>query len=521
MLHAFRFGTLEISGSWKDTDTKKARLANSDSSMPLGHEAWAFIPQNVLPYLKYLLEPGYCHIYTVDLSPFIFDASINGNPEDHKTAGSWRTILIGGMRLGGACRDAAGACNSVTGNISDCVKAPVNGNGLSSYFALDITNQNNPILLWEFSDPRLGFTTTGPAIVRTGTDKEKNGHWYVVFGSGPTGPIDIDDRQFLGRSDQKLSIFILNLKDGSPAGPVIDTGMQNAFAGSLFNASHDVDLDYQDDVLYMPYVKRSSDGTWTHGGILRVLTNGAEPSNWSVNKVVEFAGDDGGPVTTSIVRLQNQKKGTLWLYFGTGRYFFEQADNADDRNKQRRLFGIKDPCYSGTGFESGCAASLTGPELTDITNTPDMSEEPNKGWYLNLDVSGKYGYLEGIPPVTVSRNYGAERVITDPVSSSSGLVFFTTYKPYTDECARGGKSFIWAVKYNTGGYAGASLKGKALLQVSTGSIEQRDLGTTFNHADSKGGRKSLAIEGAPPVNQGLSVLTIPPPVKKVIHIRER
>jgi hypothetical protein len=77
------------------------------------------------------------------------------------------------------------------------------------------------------------------------------------------------------------------------------------------------------------------------------------------------------------------------------------------------------------------------------------------------------------------------------------------------------------VKYNTGGYAGAFLKGKALLQVSTGSIEQRDLGTTFNHADSKGGRKSQAMEGAPPINQGLSVLTAPPPVKKVLHIWER
>jgi type IV pilus assembly protein PilY1 len=118
----------------------------------------------------------------------------------------------------------------------------------------------------------------------------------------------------------------------------------------------------------------------------------------------------------------------------------------------------------------------------------------------------------------VTRNYRAERVITDPLAVSTGLVFFTTYKPYNDVCAYGGKSFIWAVRYNTGGSAGALLKGVALLQVSTGSIEQVNLSTAFT---GKGGRRTSALEGVPPIQQGLSLLTTPPPVKKILHIRER
>jgi type IV pilus assembly protein PilY1 len=62
------------------------------------------------------------------------------------------------------------------------------------------------------------------------------------------------------------------------------------------------------------------------------------------------------------------------------------------------------------------------------------------------------------------------------------------------------------------------LKGVALLQVSTGSIEQINLREAFTEA---GGRKTSALEGVPPVQQGLSLLSTPPPTKRILHIRER
>jgi type IV pilus assembly protein PilY1 len=62
------------------------------------------------------------------------------------------------------------------------------------------------------------------------------------------------------------------------------------------------------------------------------------------------------------------------------------------------------------------------------------------------------------------------------------------------------------------------LKGIALLQVSTGSIEQVNLSTAFSE---KGGRRTSALEGVPPTAQGLSLLSTPPPVKRILHMRER
>jgi type IV pilus assembly protein PilY1 len=143
----------------------------------------------------------------------------------------------------------------------------------------------------------------------------------------------------------------------------------------------------------------------------------------------------------------------------------------------------------------------------------DANASGFKGWYLALDSKGTYTYAPEAPA-----EYLAERVITDPLASAGrGLLFFTTYKPSADLCAFGGKSFIWAMQYNTGGPPG-ELKGTALIQVSTGAIEQKDLSKAFTDA---GGRKSAGMSGKPPEAQGLSIISNPPATKKLIHIKER
>jgi len=232
----------------------------------------AFIPKNALPYLKYLKDPDYCHLYYADLAPYVFDASIGSGTTDQsnmtRTQASWRTVLIGGMRTGGAC------ANTCTAG-SDCVKTPATDKGFSSYFALDVTDPTTPSLMWEFTNPGLGFTTTGPAVIRinavntstSSRDRDLNGEWYVVFGSGPTGPIDNTNNQFLGRSNQDLKFFVLNLKTGALA-QTIDTTtggtITNAFAGSMINSVADFNLDYQDDAIYVGYVKKGGERNIRH-----------------------------------------------------------------------------------------------------------------------------------------------------------------------------------------------------------------------------------------------------------------
>lgn len=566
MLHAFKLGKLTVKGPGI-TGNIKATLSGNK----LGEEQWTFIPRNVLPYLKYLGDVNYKennHIYYVDGTTQIFDVSTGipaGCTESNywqcpkaSDGSSWRTYLVGGMGIGGASRKLGDAACTDKTAAGTCVKTPIldpadntKGLGFSSYYSLDVTGQyfgtdpntntlqNQPSLKWEFNSPQLGFTTTGPAIVRLNartydaakgkyvSDRTKNGRWLVVFGSGPTGPIDTTLRQFKGKSDQNLRLFVYDLERGPTAGNywVIDTGITEAFAGSLNSAVVDTDRPnknadgyYQDDALYVGYVQKASDGSWTNGGVLRVIIPdsvspddvGFNPSTqWKVSKVI----DGIGPVTSSVAKLQGKN---LYLFFGTGRYFF----NGDDANATtRRLFMVKEPCYKATvihddntktvfdiddSSSSTCAAApLTLSDLTDRT-AGTANESVDKGWYITLDQG--------------------ERVITDPVATVNGSIFYTTFVPEPDICKFGGTSYLWAVKFDSGYQLDESAKvGKVLIQASTGGFEEVDLATAMAGTNSKQGRRmnegiiGKPASDAPPIisKAGLK------PVKKILHIKER
>jgi type IV pilus assembly protein PilY1 len=536
MLHAFKLGKLEFPGdtNWPipNPDNKdRARLRNLDS-VPLGSERWAFIPKNAMPYLKAMLDNNYCHLYYVDLSPHLVDASIGAPPafeSDNavRTSSSWRTILIGGMRYGGGCASpGSGRANAVD--------VPVAGVGYSSYFAIDVTNPESPSVLWEFSDPALGFATTGPAVVRINArngsgvvDRSLNGKWIVVFGSGPTGPIS--DRQFFGKSDQTLKLFVVDLRTGALLRTIErdsnNATIANAFAGSLINSTADFNLDYQDDAVYIGYVKENA-GVWNQGGVLRLQTKGnPDPANWETSRLV----DDVGPVTSSIVRLQSNTWHTNWLFFGTGRYYYASANALDDATAQRHLYGVKDPCFtSGNTIDPSCATTVSAGSLQTVTDATIIDEAVANssgfpGWKIELDTTTSVDY-DG----TGAKNYQAERVITDPLATGSGVVFFTTFRPYGDDCSIGGRTFLWGVRYNTGGIPLYALQGRALIQVSTASVEQLDLGDAFSRTPSgavdtlhRGGRRSYALEGVPPTAQGLSLQIAPSALKRILHMKER
>lgn len=537
MLHAFTPGKLAsgVSGHAKAALHPKA----GETEAELGKEEWAFIPRNALPYLTYLKEPAYQHLYYVDGGITLADVSIGditGNlgcvkgsywncPKTSYLPGTriidtapgkntWRTVLIGGMGLGGAsCLSGAGG---------DCVPAPladppnpVKGVGYSSYFALDVTDPSAPSLLWEFSHPDLGYATSGPAIVRVG-DPGVNGRWFAVFGSGPTGPIDTTRQQFLGRSNRNLKFFVVDLRSGELL-QTIDTAIASAFAGSMTGGAIDADRGdptsagkYQDDAIYVGYAMKPS-GTGAEGGVVRIVTNesdlqeGAKAWTWST--VI----DGVGPVTSAVSRLQDKVNNNLWLYFGTGRYFFTQ----DDMLGPRALYGVKEPCYNfkPRGVDNKlnkldplCADSVPVGRLIDQTIPGNEPAVEHAGWRINLD------------PPPEAGTAGAERLVTNPTSATSGAVFFTTFQPSTDLCLFG-NSYLWAVRYDTGlAIEDGLLQGKVLVQLATGSLQET--GLSSGNFDGKYGRRGKAMKGKP---GGLKVVSNSglKPLKKIIHIQER
>ncbi len=125
-----------------------------------GDEIWAYIPQSLLPHLKWLADASYIeanHVYYVDQKPRIFDARIYegagtaghplydlwdnmSGPQKAERVNGWCTVLLGAMRFGGGSITVTGDLDN-NGTTADTTRTFA-----SSYFAIDITDPLNPIL---------------------------------------------------------------------------------------------------------------------------------------------------------------------------------------------------------------------------------------------------------------------------------------------------------------------------------------------------------------------------------------
>jgi type IV pilus assembly protein PilY1 len=267
---------------------------------------------------------------------------------------------------------------------------------------------------------------------------------------------------------------------------------------------------------------------------LRILTKeSTDPALWEVSSVI----DNIGPVTTSVTKLQDRSArydktkslaatGKLWLYFGSGRFFYK----GDAPDNSFRLYGIEEPCYSVNSGSpnftpagpvndfgtASCTSTVSESDLQDQTGTATTGPLPvlpvdKRGWYVNL--------------AATASGLQAERTITNPVASPAGAVFFTTFRPSTDICSFLGNSYIWALGFNSGAAPpAASMKGRALLQVSTGEIKEIALADSFaNATDQRFDKRRTTdpITGMPPTAQGLALMANPKPTKKILHIQEK
>jgi type IV pilus assembly protein PilY1 len=477
MLHAFKTGVLSKSGL---SAYEVGKLEGSD----FGQELWGFIPKNSLPYLRYLPAPDYCHLAFSDLSPFI------------TTMGNKR-VLIGGMRLGGSTCTLAGStytsrapadtCASMTCSDLNTCYNPSNCTGLSAYYALDITNPENPLYLWEFTHPRLGYSYSGPAVVT------RNGKYFVMFASGPTA---LD-----GSSNQNVHTFVLTLNDqlGISSVYVKDYGssMKNGFGGRLFTEGLDVNTDGNTDfvTLGFSYQATTNNSDNWKGGMIKVWTGYKDPStglsspaNWDYNTQYFNAAQE--PITAKI---EFEKCFNTWYVFaGSGRYFSPGEQYSTSHNDW--IMGAPFVCdENNTCAQSSLNFAHSNAEAcSSLTNKGTM-----KAWNIELDPADGVAYYK-------------ERNITDPTmtsleaGSSMDMVFFTTAEPTSVACTFGGRSRVWGLNCATGaaisdtscpGYVVKDVGGGLYMQTSTGAIYRILRASSFSQ---NSGRASDWFEGMPP-----------------------
>lgn len=231
-----------------------------------GAELWAYVPFSVLPKLKRLADPLYTHEFFVD-----------GTPTAAKILNGSRTILVGGLRAGGA-----------------------------GFYALDITQPRvgdeatlASKVLWEFpnaSTPaavrdRIGMSFGKPVIVKTAS-----AGWVVLLTSGYNGASG-GGHLFVLDAVTGALLKTISTPSGSGLAQVSAWVDDPAGAESLTNRAYAGDLD---------------------GNLWRFDLSGSV-SSWNVSLLVALG--PGKPITTApeLARVDEKRV----VLFGTGRLLGE------------------------------------------------------------------------------------------------------------------------------------------------------------------------------------------------------
>jgi type IV pilus assembly protein PilY1 len=489
MLHAFLAGEFSPGAPMTGDGASFTVDSVKYGTLGPGDEIWAYIPQSLLPHLKWLADPSYMegnHVYYVDLKPRIFDARIyegstdsahplhdiwttqmNSAERDLRPYG-WSTVLVGGMRFGGGSIP-------VTGDFNNDGTADPQRIFSSSYFAMDITDPLNPILLWERSYNGLGFSTSFPAVLKVedrvinagipDTVDVQGQHWFLLFGSGPTA--------YDGTSSQNSTLFLVDMATGNPARTFTEltdaSGNNNGitlpndgFMGSP--VSVDLTVDYSVNVSYIGE-GHSSGGSYD-GGLYRlqvpvtvgtangepVLLYDVDPNTWTLTHM--FDADYAITAAPAAAVGTADSNYSLWLYFGTGRYL-ANADKAD--TTQQYLYGIKDPHYNfklDSGQQTALlnAEPLTKDALFDATGVTVYTD----GSIAGTGEATTFGDLKIRQGDSLTYEVGwyktldsGERIVSKP-SVLGGILLAPSFVPNNDICAFGGDSYLHALYFETG-----------------------------------------------------------------------
>ena len=291
-----------------------------------GSELWAFIPPDLLDNLQSLTVTTAEHGYFADGSPIAVDI---------KVSGTWKTIVVFGLRRGG-----------------------------NVYYALDITDTTNPQWMWSFTDTKMGETWSEPAI---GKVKIGSTDTYVAFVGGG---YDTPQNNTLGKA-----FFVINLATGAKLWEYYKDGTgddrqymnysipANAAALDLDNNGY-IDRVYIADVggqIWKFDVSATATASWTGKRLFVADTSQANPP--AAGEFYPTQAFYAAPM------LALGPDGKLWAFIGSG------DRNHPNNTASNRFYGIKDQTTQANG------SALTQTDLADVTN---VNGTATAGWYVRL-----------------------------------------------------------------------------------------------------------------------------------------
>lgn len=390
---------------------------NSDT----GAEMWAYLPKIVMPNLYKLAEASYgtLHQYFVDGSPEamdVFDA----------TSGQWRSLLVGGLGLGGR-----------------------------GYYALDVTDPHNPVALWEIcsdstlcaiSDTDMGYSYGNPVITKRSSDQK----WVVMLTSGYNNVTPGSGAGTLFVLDALTGAVLNKTATGAATNPPsglaklspwldsLSTNMTTRFvyAGDLNGDIWRFDLGAVGAAVAPTVAKIASvkDGS----GIAQSVTTRLELGD-PLNNTPDSLGGTGNPAVFT----------TTGRYLGTTDLSNLQVqsvyDIKDDFSKMGAAAYVGNPRTPNAGFPGFARQYIYQPTATTRTTSHYAVDwTSTSGWYADFSVSDPATNL----PVSPSPSPG-ERVNID-AQLVSGTLIVVTNVPEASACTIGGTSWLYSFNFLTG-----------------------------------------------------------------------
>lgn len=433
-----------------------------------GAELFAYVPAQVLPDMYKLADPSYNHQYFAD-------GSITIETVEAKSGATTTSKII-----------AVGSL----------------GLGRPGLYALDVTDIDNPTILWEIKESDLlsGHTCAGgktcsdlgnfysaPAI-----KKMADGKWWVIFGNGynsdlgslasksGNGVVYLVDA-LKGTGTGSNAAIKLDTKYGfgkDPRDLAVDASTTHSYNNGIAEPFvADWDGDGLGDAIYAGDLFGNLwKWSWDSNSktFIPALENGSNPAPIFV---ATAAGNGNSPydglrqaITTRPV--VGRESSTTMIFFATGKYLETRDDENDNlpgstvvqkksRNITQSIYGIKDYQQWSTKTERSDlqvqsviaqAKDSNGVNKRAISSTKMATDK--KGWLLDLwgVTNATTTAAEGQGITKESTNHG-ERVIGNPYLSFSVLLVSSAI-PVEDACDDGGSS--WYYKLN--GFTGTTIE---------------------------------------------------------------
>ena len=438
-----------------------------------GQEIWAFIPPNVLDSLSRIKDPVVGHATFVDAAPslFVHDANENGYIDQTDD----KVVMVVGQRRGGGK------------NILNT------GTSHGSYYALDVTDPDQPKYLWSVDNldlGEIGETWSQPRLAKVPIDG--NNFKLVAFvGTGYDNNEDLryGDTQTFPNSSDDGSGDPVDINTASAGGTVDGTGGGLTSAGTLAASVREnprgrgilaievAHLSRADATSpYIPTVTGGTVGTvyWSYtagtgnyngdepefsfasdltvldldsdtfadtiyvgdtgGNIWRFKVNDATPSNWT--GTILFASNPGAD--SSVGRKIFYKPtvayvGAPHIYFGTG-----DREHPLNLTTEDRIYCLID--WGADGTFPVTESSLEDVTLNTIQDKDTTATDAqaiydrlysHPGAPYNEDGDFTYGWYIKLDGTDRDVNGDPGEKVLAPATVFNGEAFFSTYQLYT------------------------------------------------------------------------------------------